>query len=192
MLYRMFYLLVLAVVCSLSAAQAGEHVNQEGFSLTYPAAWKSASKKELDKISEETKKITGSDPGFLVFIFGAPSDGFAPNINVIAVKDRIPLNSLAEDKTVKEIKDGFAALDVPVPEIKTSHIHIGAHIVFSIIYEWDDPASKRTLQNWAVMFPSKNGGCIMTCTALKSQWGEAGTVFKSVINNLKFDGVLAK
>jgi len=179
-----------AVVCLLSSAGAGEYASPEGFKLTYPESWKSASKEQLDKVAEATQKMTKAEPpNILTFVYGPPSEGFAPNINVVLPKSRMILNSATEEQMIKEIKDGFAARGTTPPEIKTSHIHVDGHTAFSAAYEQNDAAGKKTLRTWTVVIPAKNGSCVMTCSALKSQWAEAGPVFKSVINSLKFDDV---
>ena len=186
MCYRTFFVPAFAVLCSLSSARAAEFVSSEGFKLTYPENWKSASKDEL------ARSVT-SDPGIVACISGSQSENFTPTIKVIIPTPRAMLVPKTEKQTLQEIKDGLATPGtMTVPRIKTSHIHINGHAAYSIAYEKDDPASKKALRVWTVMLAAKNGVCIVTCTALKSQWGEAGPIFKSAINNLKFDGPPAK
>ncbi len=192
MRYRMFFVPVFVVVCSLSFARAGEFVSPQGFTLTYPENWKIASKEQLVKIAETTKKITGADPGFILFLFGPPSEDFAPNVNVIPSTDHFALDSATENKILKGFKDRFAALGSPATEIKTAHIRVDGQLALSLAYQQKDPAAKKQLRTWTIIFPTKNGSCIMTCGALKSQWAEAGPVFKSIINSLKIEGAPAK
>jgi hypothetical protein len=185
----MFFLPVLAVACSLSSARAGELVSPEGFTLTYPEEWKPATKEQLAKIVEATKKLTGADPGMAAFISGPPSEEFAPNVNVIALKSPLPVNPTTEKQMVKQIKDRFAAQGAAGPEIKSKQINVDGHAMLSVAYEQDNPVAKKTLRTWTVIFPGKNGACILTCTALKSQWADAGPVFTAMINSLKLEGV---
>jgi hypothetical protein len=180
---------LIALLFSLPLARAGEFDSPEGFKLTYPDDWKEATKEQLATIAEKTKKITGADPGITGFISGPASDQFAPNINMILLKARLPLNPASESGVVDGIKKGFTALGGTAPEIKSTHMVVDDHKLFSVAYEKDDLANKRSTRIWTIIVPTKNGTCVMTCTALKSQWAEAGPAFKAAIKSLKFDGV---
>ena len=191
MRYRMLFMPVLAVVCSLSSARADEFASPEGFTITVPDGWKTASQEQLDKAAEAAKKAAGSAQAIRCGHPRPAQRGVAPNLNVIALKTAIPLNPATEKQMVKESKDKLATMGITVAEIKSAEFHVDGHKALSMAYERDDPATKKTLRQWTVIFPGKNGACIMTCTALKSQWAEAGQAFKSIINSLKFDGVPA-
>ena len=191
MRYQVFFAIVLTVVCALPSARADDFVSPEGFTITYPEKWKPATKAELDKTVEITKRMMGRDPGIIGFIAGPASENFAPNVNMIVLKERLVLNPATKDQLVNGIKSGFSAQGVPAPEIKSKELQLDGHKVLSVAYEKDDPVQKKRVRVWQVFFPTKNGTCVTTCTALKSQWAEAGPAFKSIINSLKFDGVPA-
>jgi len=188
MRYRLLFVPMLAIVCTLPSARAGEFVSPEGFTLTYPDDWKVASKEQFDKVSEMIKKIgRGADLGLVATILGPTSDGFAPNINVVLSKERLVLTAAGEEKMRQEIKAGFGNVGLGSGEIKTKHFQLDGHEALSLAYERDDPGTKKTFRTWTVNFPVKKGFCILTCVSLKSQWSEAGPIFKSIINNLKLD-----
>jgi hypothetical protein len=187
----MFFAPVLVVVCSLSSARAAEYESPEGFKLTLPEKWRIASKEELDKAVELTKKAAGKDPGIVAYFFGPPSENFAPNINVIILNVPFVLNDSFEKGMIDGMKGAFTAQGATAPEFKTSHFQVDGHKLFSVAFEKDDPTSQKPMRIWTVAFATKNGGCVMTCGALKSQWADAGPAIKSIINSLKFDGVPA-
>ena len=117
---------------------------------------------------------------------------FAPHIAVLIPKVRYVLNPADENQMVKEIKTALAAQGGAAPEIKTAQFRIDGQTAFSLAFEQDNPTIKALLRTWMVLVPGKKGATILRCAVLKSQWGEAGPVFKSVIKGLKFDGVPTK
>ncbi len=191
MRYGMFLAPVFAIVCSLPSARAGDYVNPEGFRLTYPEGWKTASKEQLDKIVEMARKPAEPDVGIVGCILGPRGEGFTPFINLIVLKSPLVLDSAHEDQMVNGIKGAFTAHGATAPDFKTTHFQIDGHKLFSVAYEEDDSTHKTSLRVWMVLLPTKSGTCLMKCVAPKSQWAEAGPVFKSIINSLKFDGVPA-
>ena len=192
MRYRMCFLPLFAVACWLASARAGDFVSPEGFTLAYPEKWTIASKEQFDKVVELTKKSTGSDQGMVAVIYGPQSENFTPNITVIIPQVRYILNPADENQMVKEIKTALTAPGGAAPVIKTVQFRIDGHTAFSLAFEQDNPAIKAILRTWMVILPGKKGATILRCTALKSQWGEAGPAFKSAIKGIKFDGVPTK
>ncbi len=186
MRYRICFVLVLAVACPVSSARAGEFVSPEGFTLTFPDDWKLAAPAETGKLVEAVKKKSRADPGIVAYIHGTPSEDVTPNINVIVRKGPIVVSPDFEKAMVRGLKQGIPK-GSPVSQFKTSHFLVRGRTLFSVAYETDDPRQKKPLRVWVVMFPTSGGLCVMTCTALKSQWKEAGAVFKSSINSLRFE-----
>ncbi len=185
MRFQIFLMSVLAGACSLPSAGADEYVSPEGFRIPFPDGWKLAGPAETGKLVEAVKKKSKADPGIVAYIRGAPSEDVTPLINVIVRKGPIVLNPELERGMLNGFKQSIPK-GAPPPQFKTSHILVGGRMLSSIAYETEE-RQKKPLRVWVVMFQTRSGLCVMNCSALKSQWKDAGPVFRSAIYGLKFN-----
>ena len=186
MRYQIFLMSVLVVAGSLPSAWADEYVGPDGFRIPFPDDWKLAGPAETGKLVEAVKKKSKADPGIVAYIRGMPSEDVTPLINVIVRKGPIVLSPELERGMLNGFKRSIPK-GAPPPQFKTSHILVGGHMLSSIAYETEEPRQKKPLRVWVVMFQTRSGLCVMNCSALKSQWKDAGPVFRSAIYGLKFN-----
>ena len=172
---------------------AGELTSSKGLSLTYPQEWKEPTKEQLEKAAEASKKVAarsgvGEIPRPGAVIFGPPSDGFAPNVNVIVVPAKLVLDARIEKALVDGIKAKYTALaGGKAPEFKIGHKTIDGKSALTMACEYKEPASGKTLRQWGVYLPGKNQMYVVTCTSLNTQWADAFPVFNSIIKSMKVD-----
>jgi len=170
MRFRMIVLSAIAVVFSLASVHAGEYASPQGFKFTYPEGWTKTAGKQYE--------VTFSGP---------ESDGGAPTFNVLALKVRMELTEENEKLVVDGAKKSFTARGVTVPEIKTSHVVADGHKLFVMEYDIQGPTEKSSVRVRSIVFPTKNGTCVLTCGAGKSQWAEIEPSYTALADSLKFD-----
>jgi hypothetical protein len=179
--------LLFTCLAAVSSVTAGDLTSPKGFSLSFPDAWQAATKEQLDKVGELTKKSAGNVPTPVALITAPPSDGFAPNINVIVTPGPIVLNEKSEDEIAKGIAAQFTAIGVKPPEMKTGHITVDGKSTLTIAYERTEPASGKQLRQWTIFIPGKKQLYVVTCTSLKTQWSNVFPSLDETVKSMKVD-----
>lgn len=177
-------LLPLAWFGLIARAESGDLTNEKGFSLTYPDAWRSATKKELDKTAEVLRKGSKSATPPAAVIYGPLRN---ENVTITVTPGTSVLNGENEDDFVKAYASHLAAPGKTPPAVKKGHLTIDGKTALTLALERTSSSTGAQLRQWTVYLPGKKQKYIVVCTSLKTQWAEAFPAFDSIVKSMKID-----
>ena len=185
----------LMCLISVTVVGAAEYTGPEGFSLTYPDEWVVFSKHQQEAARLEARKMLDNmdkvDLSGIAVMIARPNDGvFAENINVAVGAGGAEVSSLLEQQYVKGIKEELGRMGLSPINIRSERITVGNRKAISVHSDLNFPGLPERMHQWQVIIPTGNKTCVLTCSALVSDFDEVEPLFAEIVNSMRVKGGL--
>ena len=179
--------LCLAWLGVVAETPAGEFKSPKGYKLTYPDGWTALSPAQMAELLKKAGKEPPKNDITDVYLRGTHQEKYVENINVIVAPQVFKFNEAAEQDMVSALRTNMTPPGGKAPEIKRFHVRINGRPSLSLATEFTPQGMNEPIWWWRVMIPGGKQTCLVTCTALKSQWDDVVPNITKVINSIHVD-----